>query len=249
MCELSLEGKVALITGGARGIGRDIALVFAKEGADIVICDVNLEQAEAAAKEVRDMGRSSIAFKADVTDSKAVQAMVDKILDKYKKLDILINNAGITKDSLILRMSEEDWDKVIAVNLKGCFVCTRAAAKIMLKQRSGHIVNLASIIGIMGNSGQANYAASKAGIIGLTKSVAKELASRGVCVNAIAPGFIKTDMTARLPEDIQKKMLSAIPLGRFGEAKDVAELALFLSSERSSYITGQVVQIDGGMLM
>ncbi|MBU1932881.1 MAG: 3-oxoacyl-[acyl-carrier-protein] reductase [Candidatus Omnitrophica bacterium] len=249
MCELSLEGKLALITGGARGIGRNIALVFAKEGADIVICDVNLEQAEATAKEIQGMGRDSIAFKADVTDFREVQAMVDKILDKFKKLDILINNAGITRDSLILRMSEEDWDRVIAVNLKGCFVCTKAAAKVMLKQRSGHIVNLASIIGIMGNSGQANYAASKAGIIGLTKSVAKELAPRGVCVNAIAPGFIKTDMTARLPEDIQKKMLSAIPLGRFGEAKDVANLALFLSGESSSYITGQVVQIDGGMLM
>jgi len=249
MCELSLEGKTALITGGARGIGREIALLFAKEGANTVICDVNLEQAEEAAKEIRDMGRDSIAFKADVTDSGDIQAMMDKILDKYKKLDILINNAGITRDNLVLRMSEEDWDKVIAVNLKGCFVCTKVAAKVMLKQHSGKIVNLASIIGIMGNSGQANYAASKAGIIGLTKSVAKELAPRGVCVNAIAPGFIKTDMTAKLPEEIRKKMLSVIPLGRFGEAKDVANLVLFLSSESSSYITGQVVQIDGGMLM
>ena len=249
MCELSLEGKTALITGGARGIGREIALLFAKEGANTVICDVNLEQAEEAAKEIRDMGRDSIAFKADVTDSGDIQAMMDKILDKYKKLDILINNAGITRDNLVLRMSEEDWDKVIAVNLKGCFVCTKVAAKVMLKQHSGKIVNLASIIGIMGNSGQANYAASKAGIIGLTKSVAKELAPRGVCVNAIAPGFIKTDMTAKLPEEIRKKMLSVIPLGRFGEAKDVANLVLFLSSESSSYITGQVVQIDGGMRM
>jgi len=249
MCELSLEGKVALVTGGARGIGREIVLCFAREGADIAICDVNLEEAEATAKEIQKTGRQCLAFKTDVTDSKDVQAAIDKILDKLGKLDILINNAGITRDGLVLRMSEEDWDKVIAVNLKGCFVCTRLAAKVMLKQRFGKIVNLASIIGIMGNTGQANYAASKAGVIGLTKSVAKELASRGVCVNAIAPGFIKTEMTAKLSEDVQKRMLSVIPLGRFGEPKDVADLALFLSSESSSYITGQVIQIDGGMLM
>ncbi|NQT75448.1 MAG: 3-oxoacyl-[acyl-carrier-protein] reductase [Candidatus Omnitrophica bacterium] len=249
MCQLLLEGKVALVTGGARGIGREIALLLASQGADIALCDVNLEQAEETAKEIRLSGRECLAFKADVTDLKSVQEMVDKILDKFKKLDILINNAGIAKDNLILRMSEEDWDKVIAVNLKGTFVCTKIASKVMLKQRSGRIINLASIIGIMGNAGQANYAASKAGIIALTKSVAKELASRGITVNAIAPGFIKTEMTARLPDDIQKKMLSGIPLGRFGEPKDVADLVLFLSSESSSYITGQVVQIDGGMLM
>ena len=249
MCELSLEGKAALVTGGARGIGKEIALRFAREGADIAICDVNLEETQVLAKEIQKTGRQCLAFKTDATDSKDVQATIDKILDKLGKLDILINNAGITRDSLVLRMSEEDWDKVIAVNLKGCFVCTRAAAKVMLKQRFGKIVNLASIIGIMGNTGQANYAASKAGIIGLTKSVAKELASRGICVNAIAPGFIKTEMTARLSEDVQKRMLSGIPLGRFGEPKDVADLALFLSSESSSYITGQVIQIDGGMLM
>jgi len=249
MCEISLEGKIALVTGGARGIGREIALLLASQGADIALCDVNLEQAEETAKEIRSSGRGCLAFKVDVTDLKSVQEMVDKILDKFKKLDILINNAGITKDNLILRMSEEDWDKVIAVNLKGTFVCTKIASKVMLKQRSGRIINLASIIGMMGNAGQANYAASKAGIIALTKSVAKELAPRGVTVNAIAPGFIKTEMTAKLPDDIQKKMLSGIPLGRFGEPKDVADLVLFLSSESSSYITGQVVQIDGGMLM
>ncbi|MDP8230498.1 MAG: 3-oxoacyl-[acyl-carrier-protein] reductase [Candidatus Gorgyraea atricola] len=249
MCELSLEGKVALVTGGARGIGKEIALSFAREGANIALCDVNLEETEKTAKEIRDLGRDCLALKTDVTSLKDVQDMMDKILDKLSKLDILINNAGITKDGLVLRMSEQDWDKVIAVNLKGCFICTKVASKVMLKQRFGKIVNLASIIGIMGNIGQANYAASKAGIIGLTKSVAKELAPRGVCVNAIAPGFIKTEMTAKLPEDIQKKMLSFIPLGRFGEPKDVANLALFLSSENSSYITGQVIQIDGGMLM
>ncbi len=249
MCGLSLEGKIALVTGGARGIGKEIALVLAKEGANIALCDVNLEEAEKTVKEIQDLGRESLAFKADVTDLKQVQDIVDKILDKFKRLDILINNAGITRDGLILRMSEEDWDKVIAVNLKGCFICTKVASKVMLKQRSGKIVNLASIIGIIGNAGQANYAASKAGIIGLTKSVAKELASRGVCVNAIAPGFINTEMTAKLPEEVQKNMLANIPLGRFGEPKDVANLTLFLSSESSSYITGQVIPIDGGMVM
>ena len=249
MCEVSLEGKIALVTGGARGIGKEIALVLAKEGANIALCDINLEEAEKTAKEIQELGRDSIAFKADVADLGQVQDMVDKILDKFKRLDILINNAGITRDGLILRMSEEDWDKVIAVNLKGCFVCTKVVSKVMLKQRSGKIVNLASIIGIMGNAGQANYAASKAGIIGLTKSVAKELASRGVCVNAIAPGFINTEMTAKLSEETKKNMLSNIPLRRLGEPKDVANLALFLSSENSSYITGQVVSIDGGMSM
>lgn len=249
MCEVSLEGKIALVTGGARGIGKEIALVLAKEGANIALCDINLEEAEKTAKEIQELGRDSIAFKADVADLGQVQDMVDKILDKFKRLDILINNAGITRDGLILRMSEEDWDKVIAVNLKGCFVCTKVVSKVMLKQRSGKIVNLASIIGIMGNAGQANYAASKAGIIGLTKSVAKELASRGVCVNAIAPGFINTEMTAKLSEETKKNMLLNIPLRRLGEPKDVANLALFLSSENSSYITGQVVSIDGGMSM
>ncbi|PIW68880.1 MAG: 3-oxoacyl-ACP reductase, partial [Candidatus Omnitrophica bacterium CG12_big_fil_rev_8_21_14_0_65_42_8] len=232
-----------------RGIGREIAMLFANKGANIAICDVNLEEAQKTAKEIEDLGRQGIAFKADVTSSSQVQDMADKILDKFNKIDILINNAGITKDNLLLRMSEEDWDKVIAVNLKGTFICTKIVSRIMLKQRSGKIVNLASIIGIMGNAGQANYAASKAGIIGLTKSAAKELASRNICVNAIAPGFIMTDMTAKLPEEVQKKMLSMIPLARFGEAKDVADLALFLSSGSSSYITGQVIQVDGGMLM
>ena len=249
MCELSLEGKVALITGGARGIGKEIALLFAAQGANVAICDVELQEAQKTATQIQALGRESIAFKADVTDSASIQVMVDKILDKFKKLDILINNAGITRDNLVLRMQEADWDKVIAVNLKGTFICTKIVSKVMLKQRSGKIVSLSSIIGIMGNFGQANYAASKAGIIGLTKSVAKELAPRGISVNAIAPGFIKTEMTKKLPEDVQKKMLSVIPLGRFGQSKDVAELALFLSSESSSYITGQVIKIDGGMLM
>jgi len=249
MCGLSMEGKVALITGGGRGIGKEIALRFAKEGIDIALCDVNLEDARKTAEEIEGLGRKVIAFNTDVTNSTQVQDMIDKILDKFSKIDILINNAGITRDNLILRMTEEEWDRVISVNLKGTFLCTKMVSKVMLKQRSGKIVNIASIIGIMGNVGQSNYAASKAGIIGLTKSVAKELAPRGICVNAIAPGFIKTDMTLRLPDDVKNKMLSMIPLGRFGEARDVAELALFLSSENSSYITGQVIQVDGGMLM
>ncbi|MFH1782923.1 MAG: 3-oxoacyl-[acyl-carrier-protein] reductase [Candidatus Omnitrophota bacterium] len=249
MCEITLEGKVALITGGARGIGKEIALRFAQEGANIALCDVDLEEAQKTAKEIEALGRESLALKVDVTSSKDVQDMVDKILDKFKKVDILINNAGITKDNLMLRMNEEDWDKVIAVNLKGTFLCTKIVSKVMLKQKFGKIVCLASIIGIMGNAGQANYAASKAGIIGLTKSVAKELASRGITVNAIAPGFIRTAMTDKLSEDVKKMMLDAIPLKRFGEAKDVADLALFLSSESSSYITGQVIKIDGGMVM
>jgi len=244
-----MEGKVALITGGGRGIGKEIALRFAKEGIDIALCDVNLEDARKTAEEIEGLGRKVIAFNTDVTNSTQVQDMIDKILDKFSKIDILINNAGITRDNLILRMTEEEWDRVISVNLKGTFLCTKMVSKVMLKQRSGKIVNIASIIGIMGNVGQSNYAASKAGIIGLTKSVAKELAPRGICVNAIAPGFIKTDMTLRLPDDVKNKMLSMIPLGRFGEARDVAELALFLSSENSSYITGQVIQVDGGMLM
>lgn len=249
MCESVLEDKVALITGGARGIGREIAFVFAKEGANIALCDINLQQAEETAKEIKGLGKEAIAFGVDVTDSKAVQEMVDKILDKFGKIDILINNAGIARDALLIRMSEQDWDSVIAVNLKGTFNCTKAVAKVMLKQRSGRIVNIASIIGLMGNVGQANYSASKAGIIGFTKSVAKEIASRGINVNAIAPGFIQTDMTVKLPRDIKNKMLSRIPFGRFGEPKDVANLALFLSSESSSYITGQVIQVDGGLLM
>ena len=245
-----LEGKSALITGAARGIGKAIAIKLAENGANIAFTDIayddnarNVEK-ELIKLSVKAKGYASNAAKFDDT-----QAVVNQIIKDFGQIDILINNAGITKDNLLLRMSEEEWDKVIAVNLKGTFICTKLVSKVMLKQRSGKIINLASIIGIMGNAGQANYAASKAGIIGLTKSVAKELASRNICVNAIAPGFIRTDMTARLPEDVQKKMLSVIPLVRFGEAKDVADLALFLSSESSSYITGQVIQVDGGMVM
>ncbi len=241
--------RVSLITGGARGIGREIALAFAKEGSDIVICDVNQDALNATKKEIEALGRKAETFVVDVTSLSQVEEMVNKTLDKFKKIDILINNAGITRDALIVRMSEQDFDSVIAVNLKGTFNCTKALAKVMMKQRYGKIVSIASIIGIMGNAGQANYAASKAGIIGITKSVAKELASRNVNVNAIAPGFIETDMTAKLPENVKSQMLAYIPLNRFGKASDVAELAMFLASDASSYLTGQVIKIDGGMVM
>lgn len=246
---MRLKDKVALITGAGRGIGREIALLFAQEGADIAICDVNLESAEITAKDIEALGRKAIGLKVDVTNSAQVEEMVNKILDKFGKIDILVNNAGITRDGLLLRMSESDWDLVLNVNLKGTFNVTKSVSKVMIKQRQGKMVNIASIIGLIGNIGQANYAASKAGIIGLTKSTAKELALRNVCVNAVAPGFIQTDMTAKLPEDIKEKMLKNIPLGKFGTAQDVAKTCLFLAGGDSDYITGQVIVVDGGMVM
>lgn len=246
---MRLKGKVALITGGARGIGRDIALLFAREGADIVIADVNLQEAQKTCSDIEALDRKALSLQLDVTNFTKVEEAVNKILDKFTKIDILINNAGITKDGLILRMSESDWDAVLAVNLKGTFNCTKAVSKAMIKQRSGKIVNIASIIGIIGNPGQANYAASKAGIIALTKTSAKELASRNININAVAPGFIQTDMTARLAEDLKQKMFGAIPLGKFGTPGDVANVCLFLASEESAYITGQTIVVDGGMVM
>jgi len=243
-----LEHKVAVITGGARGIGKEIALTFAREGANVVIADINPQSLAEAEKEIATIGVGAMSVSVDVTDFTQVEQMLNKTLDKFKKIDILINNAGITADGLLIRMKEEDWDKVIAVNLKGTFNCTKATSKIMMKQRSGKIVNIASIIGLIGNVGQANYAASKAGIIGLTKSAAKELASRGINVNAIAPGFIQTEMTTVLPEQVKAKMLEAIPMKKFGTPADVANLAVFLASEKADYITAQVVTIDGGMV-
>ncbi|MDP1852775.1 MAG: 3-oxoacyl-[acyl-carrier-protein] reductase [Candidatus Omnitrophota bacterium] len=246
---MRLKDKVVLITGAGRGIGREIALLFAQEGADIAICDVNLESAEITAKDIEALGKKAIGLKVDVTNSAQVEEMVNKILDKFGKIDILVNNAGITRDGLLLRMSESDWDLVLNVNLKGTFNVTKSVSKVMIKQRQGKIVNIASIIGLIGNIGQANYAASKAGIIGFTKSTAKELALRNICVNAVAPGFIQTDMTAKLPEDIKEKMLKNIPLGKFGTAQDVAKTCLFLAGGDSDYITGQVIVVDGGMVM
>lgn len=246
---MRLKDKVALITGGARGIGQAIAMTFAREGADIVVADVNLEIAQKTALEIEGLGRKALALEMDVTNFEKVEEGINKILDKMGKVDILVNNAGITKDNLLLRMSQADWDVVINVNLKGTFNCIKAVTRPMIKQRSGRIISIASIIGLMGNPGQANYAASKAGIIALTKTVAKELASRNINANAVAPGFIQTEMTAKLPEDIKKKMLEAIPLAKLGTPQDVANTCLFLASEESSYITGQVITIDGGMVM
>ncbi len=244
-----LKDRTAVVTGAARGIGRDIALCFAREGADIAICDVSAETLAATQKEIESLGRLALTGVVDVTKSDQVDAFVQKILDKFKKIDILVNNAGITRDGLLVRMSEADWDLVLAVNLKGAFNCTKAVSKIMMKQRDGRIVNIASIIGIMGNAGQANYAASKGGLIAFTKTVAKELASRNVRANAIAPGFIQTDMTAKLSDEVKSEMLKHIPLGKLGLPQDVADLALFLASDDSAYITGQVIQVDGGMVM
>lgn len=246
---LTLKGKAAVITGGARGIGKAIALRLAEQGANIAICDVNAEALKLAADEIAAHGPSVLTGVVDVTKPSDVESFAQKTLDKFGKIDILINNAGITKDSLLVRMSESDWDAVLDVNLKGAFNCTKAIAKIMMKQREGRIVNIASIIGIMGNAGQANYAASKGGLIAFTKSIAKELASRNVRVNAIAPGFIQTDMTAKLSDELKSEMQKLIPLGSLGTAQDVANLALFLASDDAAYITGQVVQVDGGMVM
>jgi 3-oxoacyl-[acyl-carrier protein] reductase len=246
---MKLQGKVALVTGGARGIGREIALLFAREGADVAICDVNKEVASATQKEIEAFGRRAMCFETDVTALKQVEEMMNLILDNFKHLDILVNNAGITRDNLLLRMSEEDWDKVLAVNLKGVFNCTKAGSKIMLKARAGKIVNIASIIGIMGNAGQANYAASKGGIISFTKSIAKEIASRNIHVNAVAPGFIQTSMTDKLTQEQRQSMLANIPLNRLGVPADVAQACLFLASGDSDYITGQTIVVDGGMSM
>ena len=246
---MRLKDKVVLITGGARGIGQAIAMCFAKEGADIVIGDVNLEEAQKTCRDIEALGRQSLAIQLDVTDYANVEEGINKILDKFGKVDILVNNAGITKDNLMLRMSQAEWDAVLSVNLKGTFNCIKAVSRPMIKQKAGRIINIASIIGIIGNAGQANYSASKAGIIALTKSAAKELASRNINVNAVAPGFIQTDMTAKLPEELKLKMKEAIPLNKFGSPDDVAAVCLFLASEDSNYITGQTIVVDGGMVM
>lgn len=247
---MKLKDKVSIVTGGARGIGKEIAFLFAKEGSDIAICDVNEEILQATKKEIEAAtGRKVLAEKVDVTNAEEVENFVKKVLDNFGNLDILINNAGITRDNLLIRMSDAEWDSVLAVNLKGAFNCLRAVTRPMMKKRSGKIVNMASIIGIMGNAGQANYSASKGGLIALTKTVAKELGSRNINVNAIAPGFIKTDMTDKLGDAAREKLLSYIPLGRMGETADVAKAALFLASDEASYITGQVIQVDGGMVM
>lgn len=244
-----LEGKTAVITGAARGIGRAIAEELARAGADIALCDLKAEWLAETAEAVRAIGRKAECWSVDVSNSDAVNSTVSDIIARFGKIDVMVNNAGITKDTFLMRMTDEDWDSVMAVNLKGTFLFTRAVSRPMMKARTGTIVNIASIIGLIGNAGQCNYAASKAGVIALTKSSAKELAARGIRVNAVAPGFIETKMTEVLPEEIRQKMLDAIPMKRFGSPSDVAKVVVFLASEASSYMTGQVLTISGGMVM
>src|SRR3984957_10246644 len=244
-----LKNQIAVVTGAGRGIGRAIALKFAAEGADVVCVSRTQENSEKVANEIRALGKKAWAFALDVSDSTAVSAAAEKILADCGKVDILVNNAGVTRDGLLMRMSDADWDAVLDTNLKGAFLVTKAFFRAFAKQRAGRIINISSVIGLIGNPGQSNYAASKAGLIGFTQSVARELASRGVTVNAIAPGFIETDMTSDLNEELKGNILKAIPMGKFGAADDIAEAALFLASPGARYITGQVLTVDGGMVM
>jgi 3-oxoacyl-[acyl-carrier protein] reductase len=244
-----LANQIAVVTGAGRGIGRAIALKFAAEGADVACVSRTAENSEKVAGEVRALGRKAWAYSVDVADAASVNAAAEKILADAGRVDILVNNAGVTRDGLLMRMSDEDWDTVLNTNLKGAFLFTRALSRSFIKQRSGRIINVASVIGLIGNAGQANYAASKAGLIGLTKSTAREVASRGISVNAIAPGFIETDMTAGLKEEWKAELLKKIPLNCLGQAEDVAHAALFLAGPGSRYVTGQVLTVDGGMVM
>lgn len=247
---MKLQGKTALVTGASRGIGREIALELARQGANVA---VNYAGSEAKALEVvaeiQALGREAVAIQCDVANGESVASMVKETIDRFDTLDILVNNAGITKDNLLMRMKENEWDDVININLKGVFLCTKAVTRQMMKQRSGRIINIASIVGVSGNPGQANYVAAKAGVIGLTKTTAKELASRGITVNAVAPGFITTDMTDKLTSEVKDAMLSQIPLARFGEPSDIANVVVFLAAEDSKYMTGQTLHVDGGMVM
>ena len=245
-----LDGKVALVTGGSRGIGRAIALRLGQEGADVAVCARNVEAAGEVASEIEGLGRKCLVRACDVADAEQAGALIASTIDELGQLDILVNNAGVTRDNLLMRMKEEDWDEVLAINLKGAFNCARAAVRPMLKARGGRIVNITSVVGLQGNAGQANYAASKAGLIGLTKSLARELASRGITANAVAPGLVPdTGMTGELAAEVQQQMLSAVPLGRAGTPEDVAHAVAFLASEQAAYITGQVLAVDGGMVM
>jgi 3-oxoacyl-[acyl-carrier protein] reductase len=244
-----LANQIAVVTGAGRGIGRAIALKFAQEGADVVVVSRTAENSEKVAAEIRALGRKAWALAVDVADSAAVTAAADKILADCGKVDILVNNAGVTRDGLLMRMSDADWDTVIDTNLKGAFLVTKAFFRTFAKQRAGRIINISSVIGLIGNGGQSNYAASKAGLIGFTQSVAKELAGRGVTVNAIAPGFIETDMTAVLNDELKAGILKVIPMGKLGASDDIAHAALYLASPGARYVTGQVLTVDGGMVM
>jgi 3-oxoacyl-[acyl-carrier protein] reductase len=244
-----LENQIAVVTGAGRGIGRAIALKFAAQGADIAAVDLKTEFVQETVEEVRKLGRKAWAVSANVSEAASVEAAVEQILKEAGRVDILVNNAGITKDGLVMRMSEADWDAVLDINLKGTFLFTKALSRSLLKQKSGRIVNIASVIGLIGNAGQCNYAASKAGVIGLTKSCAREFASRGITVNAIAPGFIQTAMTDKLSQEQKDAITKQIPLASLGQAEDVAEAVLFFASPAARYVTGQVLAVDGGMVM
>jgi len=244
-----LQGKIAIVTGASRGIGKSIADTFVRAGAHVVYTSRSPKILEDAVKSITSEKGSASFFPCDVSEQKAFEALVKDTIAKYHKIDILVNNAGLTRDGLLMRMSSEDWDQVMNVNLKGAFNGIKAVARIMMTQRSGRIINITSVVGIIGNAGQANYSASKAGLIGLSKSTAKELAARGITSNCIAPGFIKTDMTKDLPEKAKEKMLTQIPLGRIGKSEDIAAAALFLASEEAGYITGQTFTVDGGMVI
>lgn len=247
---IDLKGRVALITGGSRGIGKAIAIKFASLGADIAINYTSREEsALEAKKEIEDMGVKCFIIKCDISNFEDSQNMVNEVINEYSKIDILVNNAGITKDGLLMKMKEEDFDKVISVNLKGVFNCTKAVTRSMMKQKYGKIINMASVVGVMGNAGQSNYCASKAGVIGFTKSTARELASRNITINAIAPGFIESDMTNVLKDEVKAAYESSIPMKKMGKTEDVANVAAFLASDISSYVTGQTINVDGGMVM
>lgn len=247
---MGLTGKCAVVTGASRGIGRAIALQLASEGAKVVVNYSGSEQkAQEVVEEIKNNGGEAIAVQANVADTDSVQNLMKTALDTYGSIDILVNNAGITRDNLLMRMKDDEWDDVINTNLKGVFLCTKAVTRQMMKQRAGRIINISSIVGVAGNAGQANYVAAKAGVIGLTKTTAQELASRNILVNAIAPGFITTEMTEGLPEDLKEAMLKQIPLAKLGQPEDIAKAVVFFASDSANYITGQTLQIDGGMVM
>jgi 3-oxoacyl-[acyl-carrier protein] reductase len=246
---MSLNGRIAVVTGAAQGIGRACALVLAEAGADVALADLNIGQLEAVAKEVEAMGRKAMVLNLNVSNAESVKAGISKVLEAWKKIDILVNNAGIVRDNLLMRMKDEDWDAVLRVNLDGAYHCIKEVLPGMVRQRYGRIVNLASVVAQAGNAGQANYIASKAGVIGLTKAVATEVARRNITVNAVAPGFIATPMTEKLPKDVREKLLTIIPVGRMGTDRDVAHAIRFLASEEAGYITGHVLNINGGMYM